>query len=125
MKTDFKHYGNITICTIADDNGLIFYGEAKCAPEDEDKYKDRIGEEIAERRAMLQSLIYIRQQLRSEIQNQKHVIGCMKQNKNFSSKHNEFRLFARDLRFNEQSLKEINNLIRAARFSLDYYTGHI
>lgn len=125
MKTEFKHIENITICTITNDNGLVFYGEARCAPEDEDKYSDIIGEEIAEKRAEIQSLRFVREVIRDEIKNETHLINCMKQNKNFSSKHNEFRLLARNLRANEAALEEIHDLIRMNKRILKRYTGHI
>ena len=126
MVTEFLHFDNVTICTMrSDTTGQTFVGMAKCAPEDEDKYNERTGENIAEARAAIELLRSCRASLIDTIATQEHLMGCMEQSNSFNPKCNEFRLLRRNYHDNIDILAEIRNQIVQEQRALDYYIGRI
>ena len=123
-KVEFRHQENVTICTIFSvSTGMTFYGEAKCAPEDEDKYSEKIGEYIAEERAWIALLRHCRVSLEDTIRAQAHLINCMEQIKDFNHKDREYRILKRDYYYNREALKELRTYIANAQSALRYYIG--
>ena len=124
MKSEFKHYENVTICTIQNDNGLIFYGEARCHTLDEDKYSERTGEIIAEQRAIINSLRYCRESIKEIIAQEQHLLNIMEQSKTFGHKDKNYRALKRQWYDHKEQLQYIKDEIASAQNSLKYYIGH-
>lgn len=121
----YYHYENVTICVVTNEvTGMTFYGEARCAPEDEDKYSERTGNFIAGSRAHLCALRHSKICIEESIREQRHVIDCMRHSSKFNKKSNEYRLAIRHYYQSKEDLEAIKDLIKAEKASLAYYIGH-
>lgn len=125
MKTEFKYANNTTICIKTTDEGLKFYGEAKCHPEDEDKYSQERGRFISSSRADIQILRYALNTAKNLVKNQEHMMGCMEQSRKFNPKTNEFRLLRRDYHSNVEAVQVLKDQIAYEQMVLNYYINKI
>lgn len=90
-----------------------FIGTAKCSPEDEDYYSPIIGEMIAQSRALIKYLCYVRDnEIKPGYQALKQLYYSMSHSKQFNPKSYEAKMLFRQLRIKEEELEGIKIQIK-------------
>lgn len=96
--------------------GFTFTGTAHCAPEDQNYANPIVGEEIAELRAIIKYLRYIRDnEIKPGLKALKQLYYSMAHSKNFNSKSYEAKMLYRQLHIKEEELAGIKYGIKSAQ----------
>ena len=106
-------------------NGLDFIGMAKCHPEDEDMESERVGMTIAETRASIKVISFIRDyEVKPQLKILNHLYANMRRSKYYSPNSYEAKMLRSQIRVIEKELATINNQIADERkFVKDYIDG--
>lgn len=103
-------------------NNLEFVGTAQCHPEDEKFASERTGCTIAELRARLKMLKYMKNgQLKPILEAFKHTMSCMKMSKHFNTRSYEARMIRRKIKQYETDLENIQKEIEVCNNNLKTY----
>lgn len=99
-----------------------FRGEASCHPEDKDMMNRLTGQTIAEYRAIIKYLTFIKDfELRPQLQALNHLYHCMKNSKHFNKKSYEAKSLFRQIHLLEKDIKEIQDIIKTTEIDLQNY----
>ena len=112
------------MCTITY-KGLDFMGVAKCHDDDRDFESERVGMSIAECRANIKLLGFMRDhEIKPQLKILKHLLSNMKNSKNYNPISYEASMLRSQIRAIEKDLAAINNAITDERkFLKDYIDG--
>ena len=115
--------GNAT-CTI-DYRGLSFVGTATCHADDRDFMNERVGMSIAECRANIKLLRFIRDyEIKPQLKILNHLLNNMKNSKHYNPISYEAKMLRSQIRAIEKELVTINNSIAdEQKFLKDYIDG--
>ena len=103
--------------------GMIFYGEAKCHPDDYDMCSERTGYFIAETRANLQKLRWCRDyEVMPMVKHYRHFYDCLSHSSKFNKDSYEAHMILKELKKWEYELQEIRLIIKEER---DYLRNYI
>ena len=118
--TWLNHEG-LAFCDI-EYKGLIFSGTAQCHPEDRDMMSKLTGETIAEFRATIKYLKFIRDfELRPQLKSLKQLYYSMNTSKHFDSTSYEAKMLYRQINLLEEDIKEIQLSIKTTKEDLKLY----
>lgn len=99
-----------------------FTGEAHCHPDDQDMMSKLTGQTIAEYRATIKYLRFVRDcELQPQLKALKQLYYNMKHSKNFNPKSYEAIMLYRQIRHIEEDLKEIGFMITNTKDNLQCY----
>lgn len=103
----------------------IFSGTAHCHPDDRDMESERVGLTVAESRANIKVLTYIKEnELEPQLKILNHVYANMKSSKYFNPKSYETKSLRRQIHILQNELNVINkNLVEEKKFLKDYVKG--
>ena len=106
-------------------NGFDFIGVAKCHPEDEDMESERVGMTIAETRASIKVISFIRDyEVKPQLKILNHLYSNMRRSKYYNPNSYEAKMLRSQIRVIEKELATINNQIADERkFIKDYIDG--
>lgn len=112
-------------CCIIRYKGLEFVGEATCHPDDMDMESERVGMSIAETRAIIKTMCFIRDfEIKPQLKVLNHLYGNMKTSKNYNANSYEAKMLRSQIRAIEKELAVANNEIADERkFLKDYIDG--
>jgi hypothetical protein len=117
----FSHYDYTYQCQI-NYNGITFFGEAKCHPDDYDMCSERTGYFIAETRANLAKLRYCRDhEIMPMVKHYKHFYDCISHSSKFNKESYETEMIYREKRKWEKALEAIRDEIKHNREYLRQY----
>lgn len=105
-------------CIITDAQGHTFIGMATCHPDDTDMVSRRTGEEIAFRRARMEQMRSVRDNIKIELQALKQLYYSMNRSKNFDPKSYENKMLQRQIRLKTFDLDTIKELLTTERENL-------
>ena len=105
-------------CVITDKKDRVFVGTATCHPDDADMKSRRTGEEIAFRRARIESMRAVRTDLQSELGALNQLYYSMKQSTRFNPKSYENIMLQRRIRAINFDLDTIKEMLTTERESL-------
>lgn len=114
-----KHYPKYTWdadygfaeCTLLVD-GMEISGSAYCAKEDRDFMSEKIGMELAEKRAIINSMKYtVKYNLLPQIKVLKQVLQQIESSKKFNSRNYEYKMIRRQLKIKEADMAEFKRQI--------------
>ena len=92
----------------------VFYGSARCHPDDESIKSEKIGLEIAEIRARLNILRYLRDsEYKPQLKILKHLQSNMMTSKKYNKKSYEARMLWRQINILENDLRSIKEMIKS------------
>lgn len=106
-------------------NGIYCDGEARCHPDDMDFESERVGLTIAEARANIKVLRFIRDyEIKPQLKILTHLYSNMKTSKSFNPISYEAKMVRSQIRAIEKELATINNGIAdEQKFVMDYIAG--
>ena len=105
-----SEYGFAT-CTLLID-GVEISGSAYCALEDKDFMSEKVGMEIAEKRAIINGMKYtVKYNLLPQIKVLKQVIQQIESSKKFNSRDYEYKMIRRQLKIKESDMAEFKRQI--------------
>ena len=117
----FEQYDSTYLCYI-DRDGVKFFGEAYCHPEDEDMKSERTGYFIAETRANISMLRYIRDhEVIPMLKYYKHFYDCVSHSSKFNKDSYEAKMLLKELRKWEKELSDVREEIKHNRDYLREY----
>ena len=97
-------------------------GTAECHPEDQDVKSKLTGETIAEYRALIKYIKFVRDyELRPQLQALNHLYHCMKNSKHFNKKSYEAKSLFRQIHLLEKDIEEIQGIIKTTEIDLQNY----
>ena len=103
--------------------GMIFYGEAKCHPDDYDMCSERTGYFIAETRANIQKLRWCRDnEVIPMVKYLRHLHDCVSHSSHYNPDNYESKVIQKELKKWEYNLQEIRLAIKEER---DYLRNYI
>ena len=103
-------------------NGIIFYGEAKCHPDDYDMCSERTGYFIAETRANISMLRHIRDnEILPMVKYYRHFYDCISRSSKFNPDSYEAKRIKHEFKKFEHELKDIREEIELNRIYLKEY----
>jgi hypothetical protein len=109
---EWKDECGCAYCTIKY-RGETFIGAATCHKEDMDFMSERTGLFIAETRATIKLLKYIKKyELKPELKSLKYVYNVMTSNKNFNSKSTEARIMRKHIHMKEDEIEALNSYLK-------------
>lgn len=114
---NFDKETGITTCIITDGND-VFYGIAKCAPEDRDMMNENTGCIIAENRASVKMLQYQRNILKYKYDAIHQYIYTINQSKKYNSNDYYVRQAFRQMRMYKEDIATIDEYIDKLKTSL-------
>lgn len=118
----FYHFDNKTICIITDINtGEKFVGEANW--DGTGTYNQAVGESIAQKRAIINSLRTYRESARLQYKNLQIMLTDMAQRKNYDPKSYEVKQIKKLMWDQKATVDELNSFIRQDKKALHYYIG--
>ena len=118
----FTHYDYCYQCYLSY-KGTVFYGEAKCHPDDYDMCSERTGYFIAEMRANIQKLRWCRDnEIIPVLKSYKHLYDCILHSPKANKDSYEAHCIYREIKKLEADLKEIRLAIKEER---DYLRNYI
>jgi hypothetical protein len=123
IQFDWNEETSVATCTIQhDDNRTIFIGEAYCHEDDMDMISPRTGQEIAYKRAKIKQLQFIKNcEIKPKLAALKHLYGCMAHSSKFNPSSYENTMLQRQIRFLEDDLATVNEMIQYERKNLKVY----
>ena len=98
-------------CVITDAQGHVYIGTATCHPDDDDIKSRRTGEEIAFRRARMESLRAMRDSLKTEIATLNQLYYSMNQSSHFNENSYENKMLQRRIRMKTFDLDTIKEML--------------
>lgn len=106
-------------------NGIYYDGEAHCHPNDMDFESERVGMTIAEIRAHIKVLSFIRDcEIKPQLRILKHLYSNIKTSKYHNSKSHESIMIRSQIRTLEKELAAINyDIIDERKYLKDYVAG--
>lgn len=107
-----------TTCIIEDKQGHIFIGTATCHDDDQDMKSRRTGEEIAYRRARIEQMRHIRENVKLELQALKQLYYSMKHSTRFNPNSYENKMLQRQIRGKTFDLDTIKEMLATERENL-------
>lgn len=107
-----------TTCVIEDKQGHIFIGTATCHDDDQDMKSRRTGEEIAYRRARIEQMRYIRENVKLELQTLNQLYYSMKHSTRFNPNSYENKMLQRQIRGKTFDLDTIKEMLATERENL-------
>lgn len=107
-----------TTCVIEDKQGHIFIGTATCHDDDQDMKSRRTGEEIAYRRARIEQMRYIRENVKLELQALNQLYYSMKHSMRFNPNSYENKMLQRQIRGKTFDLDTIKEMLATERENL-------
>lgn len=105
-------------CVITDKKDRVFVGTATCHPDDADMKSRRTGEEIAFRRARIESMRAVRSDLQNELDALNQLYYSMKQSTRFNPKSYENIMLQRRIRATTFDLDTIKEMLATERENL-------
>ena len=118
----WNEQAGIATCVIEDANGRNHVGVAACHPEDRDMMTDKVGCEIALRRAEIEALrSYIRDELKPGLDALNQLYFSIKHSKKFSPKGYETIMLYRQIRQKEEDIALVKSIIRERKSDLKAY----
>lgn len=118
---NFNTDGNYSYCELTYNN-LTFTGTAQCHEDDQDMRSERTGCFIAEMRAKIQMLQWIRDyEILPLVKSYRHLHDCMSHSKQYNKKSYEARCLYRQLQNYEKELITIREEIKESREYLKNY----
>ena len=118
MKYTWNEEAGIAICEITVGD-KIFVGDAFCAEEDEDMKSEKVGLEIAEKRAFLDFFKHCRDnEIKPKLAVLNQLYYSMKDSKKFNPQSYEAKMLKRQIHIQEDSLRGIKELIRTYRYDI-------
>lgn len=108
----------MTTCIFEDNQGRIFVGTANCHPDDEDMKSRRTGEEIAFRRARIELMRTMRDEVKIELHALNQLYYSMNLSKQFNPKSYENRMLQRQIRMKTFDLDTIKEMLTTEKQSL-------
>lgn len=105
-------------CIIEDKQGHIFIGTATCHTDDQDMKSRRTGEEIAYRRARIEQMQHIRENVKLELQALNQLYYSMKHSTHFNPKSYENKMLQRQIRGKTFDLDTIKEMLATERENL-------
>ena len=105
--------------------GHEFTGHAKCHPDDEDMISERVGLTIAETRAAIEVVRFIKEfEIKPQLKVLKHLYANMRTSKYYNPNSYEAKMLRSQIRVIERELTTINNQLADERkFLKDYIDG--
>lgn len=111
----------MAFCTIYY-NQYTFTGEAQCHPDDKDMMSKLTGQTIAEFRATIKYLRFVRDcELRPQLKSLKQLYYSMKHSKHYNKKSYEAKMLYRQIRFLEEDIDVVNIELDNLKQSLKEY----
>ena len=106
-------------------NGIYCDGEAHCHPDDMDFESERVGMTIAEIRAHIKVLTFIRDhEIKPQLQILKHLYSNIKTSKHYNPKSHESVMIRSQIRSLEKELTAINyDIADERKYLKDYISG--
>lgn len=121
MKYEFSYNDGYASCIIHYEQ-VVFLGEARCHPDDEDFQSEKTGLQIAEVRANIQYLQFKRdKEIKSQIKILKHLLGNIQSSKYHNPKNYESSMLRNQLKALEKELEDINEAIAEEKKFLKEY----
>lgn len=112
----------IAICTITTSNGDKVTGYAECSEQDLDMISEKVGCTIAEKRAYMSYLRYVRDmQLKPELKALKKFYNVINQSKYYNSEDYSNQMLLRTISRLEADLQELKGELAAAKKDLSTY----
>lgn len=105
-------------CVITDKKDRVFVGTATCHPDDVDMKSRRTGEEIAFRRARIESMRAVRSDLQTELDALNQLYYSMKHSTRFNPKSYENIMLQRRIRATTFDLDTIKEMLATERENL-------
>lgn len=123
-KKTFEYENGVAFCYIEKGDNL-FLGSACLHPDDADIASEITGCEIAEARANIDMMQWIKNnEIKPGLKALKHLYSCVSMSSNFNPKSYENRLLRRQIRKFENDLATVNNSIaEEKKFIKDYIAG--
>lgn len=122
LKYDFRTEGNYSYCDLTYNN-LTFTGVAQCHPDDMDMLSERTGYCIAEIRANLQKLRWVRDyEILPVLKSYKHLYDCISHAPKFNKDSYEAQAIWRKINQLEHDLADLRAAIKEER---DYLRDYI
>lgn len=105
--------------------GQKFVGKAECHPDDEDMISERVGLTIAETRAAIEVVRFIKEfEIQPQLKVLKHLYSNMRTSKYYNPNSYEAKMLRSQIRVIEKELTTINNQLADERkFLRDYIDG--
>lgn len=107
-----------TTCILIDKQGHVFIGTATCHTDDTDMKSRRTGEEISYRRARIEQMRFIRDEINIELKALKQLYYSMKHSSKFNPKSYENIMLQRQIRGKEFDLDTIKEMLATERENL-------
>ena len=112
----------VATCILEDSEGRNHVGVAACHPEDRDMMTDKVGCEIALKRAEIEALqSYIRDELKPGLAALKQLYFSMKHSRKFNPKGYEAVMLYRQMRQKEEDIEFIKEMIAVRKQELKFY----
>ena len=104
-------------------NGIFCDGQAKCHPDDMDFESERVGMTIAESRANIKVLMFMRDyEVKPQLKILNHLYSNIKTSKHYNPNSYEAKMIRSQIRAIEKELATINNALADERKFLKDYT---
>ena len=107
-----------TTCVMVDKQGHVFIGTATCHPDDADMKSRRTGEEIAYRRARIEHMQFIRDEVKLELKALKQLYYSMKHSTHFNPNSYENKMLQRQIHGKTFDLDTIKEMLTTERENL-------
>lgn len=118
----WNEQAGIATCVLEDDKGRNHVGVAACHPEDRDMMTDKVGCEIALRRAEIEALrSYIRDDLKPGLAALNQLYYSIKHSKKFTPKSYESIMLYRQIRQKEEDIALVKEMIEERKSELRFY----
>lgn len=108
---DWDEQEGRALCIIENEKGQVFVGTALCHEDDRDMMSRRTGEEIAYRRAKIENLRSIRNELKIALQALNQTYYSMNTSKHFNPKSYENKMLQRQIRAKTFDLTTIKEML--------------
>ena len=114
---------NTATCVVTDAYGKKYIGIAVCHPDDEDMASEKTGCEIALRRANIEYIKAIRDQIKHELGALEHLYYVMNRSKQFNPKSYENIMLQRQIRLKKIDLATIKDMLTNEQENLRWYVN--
>lgn len=114
---------NTATCVLTDAYDKKYIGVAVCHPDDEDMASEKTGCEIALRRANIEYIKSIRDQIKHELGALEHLYYVMNRSKQFNPKSYENIMLQRQIRLKKIDLATIKDMLTKEQENLRWYVN--
>lgn len=118
---EFTYENGISVCSISDNKGHLFIGQAFCHPDDADVMSEYTGCEIAYRRARIKALRFQRDELKVQLQTLNSLYYQMNKSLKFNPHSYENKMLQRNIHRTTEDLATIKEMIAIAQLDLEGY----